>query len=226
MDTGKIEKLIAELTLHFNEAKNPEQAEKMAAYMKGLFPFKGIKAPQRTEIQKHWFPLVKAAEVDFWQLMSALWELPEREYQFVAVDLMKKRPAKAFETEDWKQLEYFITTKSWWDTVDLIASNYLGKYLQRYPEKRDEVIQRWRNSDELWLQRSCLLFQLKYKEKTDFKLLTDLIRQFQPNPEFFIQKAIGWSLRQHSKFHPEQVREFVSASGIQGLALREASKYL
>lgn len=226
MDTGKIDTLIKELAIHFNEAENAEQAEQMAAYMKGLFPFKGIKAPQRTEIQKQWFPIFKAANVDFWQLMNALWELPEREYQFVGVDLMKKRPAKAFEIDDWKQLEYFITTKSWWDTVDLIASNYLGKYLQRFPEKREEVIHRWRNGDNMWLQRSCLLFQLKYKEKTDFELLTDLILQFKPNNEFFIQKAIGWTLRQHSKFHPEQVREFVASSGIEGLALREASKYL
>ena len=78
----------------------------------------------------------------------------------------------------------------------------------------------------MWLNRTCLIFQLKYKEKLDFELLTSLIEEFQWNQEFFIQKAIGWSLRQHSKLDPESVKAYLETSELKGLALREASKYL
>ena len=88
------------------------------------------------------------------------------------------------------------------------------------------MIEEWRHEDNLWLNRSCLIFQLKYKDATDFELLKDLIRQYQGNSEFFIQKAIGWSLRQYSKFNPDAVRAFVDEIGLEGLAKREASKYI
>ena len=99
-------------------------------------------------------------------------------------------------------------------------------YFQKFPGKKEEVITRWRKSDNLWLNRTSLIFQLKYKDDVDFNLLKDLIKQFQPNKEFFIQKAIGWSLRQYSKFNPDAVKDFIEEINLQGLALREAKKYL
>ena len=88
------------------------------------------------------------------------------------------------------------------------------------------VISNWRNSDNIWLNRTCLIFQLKYKNEVDFELLKSLIVQYQPNKEFFIQKAIGWSLRQYSKFNPEAISTFINDIQLEGLAKREASKYL
>jgi len=206
---------------------NPSKAVNMVKYLKNQFKCYGIKTPIRNEIQKVWFKQVKEANINHWDLSYNLWAQDQREYQYVAIDYLKKTPAKLINIEDDKLLEEIITTKSWWDSVDLIASNYVGKYFLKFPEQIEPVIGRWRKSDNMWLNRTCLIFQLKHKEKLDFELLIGLIEEFKSNQEFFIQKAIGWSLlRQHSKFDPEQVKTYLKTAGLKGLALREESKYL
>jgi 3-methyladenine DNA glycosylase AlkD len=221
-----IRSLIETLEVDFIRVAHPAKAKQMKAYMKNHFNFYGVSAPERKVIFVQWLPLVKHHQPDFWSLIRELWEKDEREYQMIALELLQKRAKKDYSVDDWIEFEWILTQKSWWDTVDLIASNCVGVYLQRFPEKREEVIQLWRSSDNIWLNRTCLLFQLKYGNKTDFALLTDLIASFKGNNEFFIQKAIGWSLRQYSKADAEAVRTYLKTSELTGLALREASKYV
>ncbi len=220
------QRLLESLSAKLHLKANPEYGEKMSAYMKGKFVYLGIPSPIRNAIQKEWFAEVKKSEIERWGLIDALWDCEQREYQYVAIDYLKRTPKRLISKEDLPAIEHLITTKSWWDTLDLIASNYLGAYLQKFPEQKRTVIDSWRNDENMWLNRSCLIFQLKYKKETDFELLKSLIVQFQGNSEFFIQKAIGWSLRQYSKFNPEDVRAFVEEVGLEGLAKREAVKYL
>ncbi len=226
MHSVDLHSLIGELRRQFETAQNPTKAVNMAAYLKDRFACYGIKTPVRNEIEKPWFAKVKAAGLDHWDVAYELWSLDQREYQYVAIDLLKKVPAKQMRKDDYRNLEELITTKSWWDSVDLIASNYVSKYFQAFPEQRDPVIKRWRASSNIWLNRTCLIFQLKYGHDTDFELLKSLVREYQGNPEFFIEKAIGWSLRQYSKFNPDAVHNFIKEIGLKGMALREASKYL
>ncbi len=216
---------IQELKAIIKEHHNADNATSMKAYMLEKFDFEGMKAPQRTEVQKRWFPTLDK-NINHWDFVLELWEQPYREYQYIAVDLLKRVSQKKMHEKDHVSLERIITDKPWWDTVDLIASNYVGKYFQQFPEMRDSVIERWRKSENIWLNRTCLLFQLKYKENTDFELLKALILEFKPNQEFFIQKAIGWSLRQHSKYAPDEVRDFIESIELSSLAQKEASKYL
>ena len=222
MITAYVEMLQKEIEAH----QKPKIAVNMAAYLKGRFACYGIKSPVRNVIQKKWFGQLKTAEINRWDIVCQLWNLPQREYHYIAIDYLNKMPKKEYKIDDHKMLEEIITTHSWWDSVDAIASNYVGKYFQLFPEKRDEVIKRWRNSDDMWLNRTCLIFQLKYKDEVDFELLKDLIIQYKDVKEFFIQKAIGWSLRQYSKYNPYAVKAFVTEAGLEGLAKREASKYL
>ncbi|MCJ8289963.1 MAG: DNA alkylation repair protein [Crocinitomicaceae bacterium] len=219
-----VRELINYLESRFERIQDRAKAEKMRAYMKDKSPFYGISAPDRITLQREWFELVKKHQPNFWVLIRELWEKDEREYQLVAVDLLKKRPKKDYSIEDWSELEWVLTQKSWWDTVDLIASNSVGTYFLQFPDMRDEIIDSWRKSDDFWLNRTCLIFQLKYKGKADFDLLKSLIAEFEWNQEFFIQKAIGWSLRQHSKFDPQGVKAYLDTSDLKGLALREASR--
>lgn len=218
--------LINELEEAFSELKNTDEALKMRKYMKDKFPFLGIKSPIRKQIQKDWFQKVKTSGLHHWDIISLLWDKPEREYHYVALDLLQKVPSKAIEKEDYKILEDLLVTNTWWDSVDSIAANYVGKYFQKYPDMVEEVIGNWRNSENFWLNRTCLIFQLKYGINTDFKLMKSLIRQYQKEKEFFIQKAIGWALRQHSKFRPDEVREFVNELKLSRVAEREAEKYI
>lgn len=222
----EVVELLESLSDKMQQAADAEYGEKMSAYMKGKFVFFGIRAPIRNAIQKEWFAEIKNSKIDRWELIDALWDCEQREYQYVAIDFLKRTPKRLISLEDISAIEHLITTKSWWDSVDLIASNYLGKYLKKFPEQTEEIILAWRNDSNMWLNRTCLIFQLKYKDTTDFELLKSLIIQYQGNSEFFIQKAIGWSLRQYSKFNPEGVGAFVEEISLDGLARREAVKYL
>jgi 3-methyladenine DNA glycosylase AlkD len=218
---------INQLDLLFNTKMNTERGLAMSKYMKGLFPFYGIDATNRRLLQAQWYPFLKElTQNDKKHLIKELWVKDEREFHYAAIDLLNKTTLSKINSDDDLLLEWLITNKSWWDSVDAIASNYLGKYIQKFPVEGKKLIEEWRYSDNLWLRRSCLIFQLKYGNGVDFELLKSLILQFQHEKEFFIQKAIGWSLRQYSKFNPESVRSFITEIHLKGLAHKEASKYL
>jgi 3-methyladenine DNA glycosylase AlkD len=155
-------------------------------------------------------------------MADQLWDMPERDYQYIAMELLyaaKKKWDTAF-------LRFFlqlVTRKPWWDTVDFIASRLVGTYLAG--EKRPVQMLKWIKSKDLWQNRTALLFQLNYKTQTDADLLFETIEQLKHKKDFFIQKAIGWSLRQYHRTAPSRVEQFVESSGINGLARREALKH-
>jgi 3-methyladenine DNA glycosylase AlkD len=123
-------------------------------------------------------------------------------------------------------MEYLLVTKSWWDTVDTISGGVLGVHFKRFPEVRETYLAKWRLSENSWLRRAAILFQLKYKEETDFDLLCEIIRENLDSKEFFINKAIGWSLRQYARIDPKAVKKFVKSTALHPLSRREAMKHL
>lgn len=228
MEQQQILTLIDELEHAFSSHAHPENGLAMSKYMKGRFPFFGINAPKRKELQRVWFQKIPndLSNHDRWTIIEELWAKEEREFHHVAFDYLNSWNKKFMEPTDAAKLKWLISNNSWWDTVDSIASNFLGKFYLAFPVEGAQLVKEWRNEDNFWLNRSCLIFQLKYGNKVDFELLKSLIIQFQPNKEFFIQKAIGWSLRQYSKFNPNAVEAFVKEIDLQGLAKREATKYI
>jgi 3-methyladenine DNA glycosylase AlkD len=224
----KTSDLINLIVINFEQKADENRAISASNYMKGKFTFYGVDATTRKAIQKEWFTLLKQNEksINRWEIVRELWEKECRELHYVAIDWMNSWKKETLQKEDIEQFEWLITNHSWWDSVDSIASNVLGTYFKQFPDQVENVIREWRNNSNMWLNRSCLIYQLKYKKDVDFQLLKSLIQQYQPVKEFFIQKAIGWSLRQYSKFNPDGVRDFIEEINLQGLARREGAKYL
>jgi len=167
--------------------------------------------------------LPELSELD--PILRELWSLPQREYQYMAMGLLgrfeKQLPEKFIDT-----VEYLIVTKSWWDTVDALASHSVGTHFKRFPNTRERYLKKWRKSKNLWLRRTAILFQLGYKKETDFELLSKIIRENLGSDEFFINKAIGWSLRQYAYIDPKAVKSFVKSTPLHPLSRREALKHL
>jgi len=211
----------------FEQHANPAQAAPMKKYMRDQFEYLGIKTPERGALQKDFYAkhgLPNLADLD--TILRELWSLPQREFQYTAVGLLsrcaKQIPAKFVTT-----IEYLIVTKSWWDTVDSIAGDTTGMHFKRFPDVREKYLAKWRLSDNFWLRRTTILFQLNYKQETDFDLLCDVIRENFGSKEFFINKAIGWALRQYARTDPEAVKMFVTATKeLHPLSRREAMKHL
>jgi len=219
---------ITQLEELFEPFRNAKRAQTASAYMRNQFPFIGMRTEIRRNAQKSWIDSLKTLEDRKlrWLIIRALWEKEERDYQHTAIDLLNSWPKKFYSEEDAIELEWILNQKSWWDSVDAIASNYVGKWALLFPEKARETFEKWRHHESFWLQRSCLIYQLKYKDQVDSAYLENLIQQMNGNNQFFIQKAIGWSLRQLSKHNPDEVVRILGNNPIKGLALREASKYL
>ena len=210
----------------FEQHADTDKAAPMARYMRDHFPFLGIKSPERKALFKQFvresgLPQPEELETVVWDL----WQLPEREYQYGAQDLLH-RMRNQVTTDFVLLLERLITTKSWWDTVDGLASHAVGGLFTHHPEAGDPTLARWRRSDNFWLRRTTLLFQLGYKDRTDEALLFALIEENLDSDEFFIQKAIGWILREYSKTSPESVKKYVSQTALAPLSKREALKWM
>ncbi|NOJ00156.1 DNA alkylation repair protein [Vibrio kanaloae] len=205
---------------------NSDKALQMQAYMRHRFYFYGIQATQRREVLKPLFTKEQLPNiVDLPRIIRELWLLPEREFQMVAVDLLIKRKKQLPETF-LAEVEWLIITKSWWDTVDLLASHIVAALHINHTAQTQDYISRWRVSDNIWLRRSALLYQLKFKQQTNESLLFEVIKENQADEEFFIQKAIGWALREFSKTNANSVESFIDQQNIQGLARREGLKWL
>jgi 3-methyladenine DNA glycosylase AlkD len=170
----------------------------MSAYMRNLFPFLGIPTPLRRRITRDALAgLLPPNEADLTATVEALWALDEREYQYAACDLLSRFQTvctAAFLPE----AALLITTKSWWDTVDGIATNVVGPLVSRHPDLTVKM-DRWIAGDNLWLARTALLYQLHYKANTDAARLFRYCEARARDTDFFIRKAIGWALREYSK---------------------------
>jgi 3-methyladenine DNA glycosylase AlkD len=154
-----------------------------------------------------------------------LWKLPERECQYCAQDLLEKRCAE-LTLEQIPLLEFMITTKPWWDTVDFIATKLVGPLLrEQYPAAKWKVGE-WLDSGNLWLARTTLLFQLRHKQDTNVTLLAKAIKSTARSNQFFIQKAIGWALREYAKTDPAWVLDYVERTALSPLSKKEALKNL
>ena len=210
----------------YTENANPEYAEGQKAYMKNRFDFLGIKTPLRREISKAFLKKQNLPEKkDSETIIKYFWNKPQREFQYFAQELCFKY-AKQYEQKDIKLFEFMITNKSWWDTVDLIASKILGEYFKKFPEQIKKHTDNWLKSGNIWLQRSAVLFQLKYKDKTDFELLSYIIISLSDSKEFFINKAIGWILREYGKTNPQRVKSFVENNKLSPLSRKEALRII
>lgn len=214
----------------FAAAANAERATAMRQYMRNNFEFFGIPKPQRTEIEKPLQKLwQKSSDLDWCELVYLLWRAPQRELHYVALNLaqakIKTLPTPAAET----LCKWLATRNFWWDSIDVIAPHLLGNtLLPLSTSERKTFLDKWLNSSDFWQQRATLIFQLTYKEKTDTELLTRYILALCESKEFFLQKAIGWALRQYARTTPDWVRNFVAQheKKLAPLSRREALKHL
>lgn len=228
MDT---EQLITEMKGH-----RTDDAQAMSAYLRNQFPFLGLKSVARRNIIKPYFKEAKQearalSKVNLgipiidWNFVQECWQQEEREFQYVATDYLNDMQTY-LKKDDINHLKKLITTKSWWDSVDALVKR-VGYLQTQYPELKETIIE-WSVSDNLWLRRVAIIHQLSMKEATDTQLLTRTIMNNLGSNEFFINKAIGWALRDYARINEEWVKNFLRQyqTELAPLSIREASKHI
>jgi len=205
--------------------RNDLKAIPMAKYMKNHFPFLGIKTPERrllfkTMTNEMVLPSYEEMKKEVW----GLFQLEEREYHYIAIELLSKYKQQ-LNVKDLLFCHRLIEMKSWWDSVDSIAPKIVGDIVMANRVKGESVMVEWAKSSNMWTNRASILHQLKYKTKTNEELLFATIERHAESKEFFLQKSIGWVLREYAKTHPQVVQEFVDSHQLASLSKREALKH-
>lgn len=220
-----VEEALAPLT-------DSERAQAMSAYMRGRFEFLGIGSEPRRDATRE---ILRRRPLDL-DFVRGLWELPEREFQYVAVDHLRRQ--RRFPAALLPVLADLVTTKSWWDTVDHLAKvagvslryDAAGTAGTAGATAAAEIIDDWETTDNFWLRRVAIICQLGFGTDTDTVRLARAIEaNLAGSPfrdEFFINKAIGWALRDYARHNPNWVRDFVDSHDLVGLSRREALKHL
>jgi 3-methyladenine DNA glycosylase AlkD len=225
--TQLAETIMARLELIYAPAADPERAVGAAAYMRNQFPFLGLTAPRMTQLNREVLAGLPApTEPDLIAVARACWTRPEREYQYFACAYLR-RHVRAGSPRLLPTLRELITTKSWWDTVDTLAAHTVGPLVAAHPVLLS-TMDEWVEDENLWLVRTAILYQLRYKERTDADRLFRYCAKQAGHRDFFIRKAIGWALRDYSRTDPARVRSFVEEhrGELSPLSVREATRHL
>lgn len=213
---------IAPLHAAFKQHACAPNAAGAFAYMKGIAPFFGLMTDQRRALVREHVAAHGAPDSkELPAIARAAFSCKEREMHYTAVDLLRKH-AKKLGPKDLHLVEELMTTKSWWDTVDLLAVHVAGAILRAHPKEIPKWNKRWITSDNMWLNRTAILFQLAWKEETNRDLLFANIERHAAHKDFFIRKAIGWSLRGLAETDPAAVKAFVRTHKLSPLSEREA----
>ena len=224
MPTSK--QLISNLRKELTKHSDPKVSKDAAAYMRNQFKFLGVKTPLRRELSKDLVNQSKdLSERELIELCKVLWAQPEREFQYVACDLLAKNAKRLPPNYIKRDAPWFINNKSWWDSVDSVRKS-IEVVVSANPELKAEM-EKWIASNNIWMVRSALIHQLTLGSKTDAKLLFEFCEIQAQETEFFIAKAIGWALRSYSYVDPKAVKKFIKEHPqLTPLAKREGLKAL
>ena len=193
--------------------------------MLNKFEYIGIKTPERRKIFKNFFKEYKNEEKIDWEFVNKCWENKYREFQYIGADYLKNMKDK-LTIDDIPKFKRLILKKSWWDTIDNLDMTIGALALK--DSNVNKILLEWSLDENIWLRRIAIDHQLLRKEKTDIELLEKILKNNLEQTEFFINKAIGWALRDYSKTNPEWVKNFIEKNreNMAKLSIKEASKYL
>ncbi len=209
----------------FEENADKENAAAMSQYMRNKFKFYGLPTPKRKELSKDFLKREKKiAEID-WSFVDKCFADEHREFQYLAVDYLSVKN-EYLTYEDIPAIRKYIQQKQWWDTIDFF-DKVIGD-IGLKDKRVDDLMLQWSTDEDFWIRRIAIDHQLLRKEKTNTQLLEQIIINNLGSSEFFINKAIGWSLRDYSKTNPDWVRDFINRykERMDKLSVREASKYI
>jgi 3-methyladenine DNA glycosylase AlkD len=221
--------LMSKIRAALREAGDPARAPAMQAYMKSAMPFHGVPTAALRQVCKAIFADMPFATASHWQAQVLdLWrDACFREERYAALYLAGDKRARPFQTlAAMKMYEELIVTGAWWDYVDDIASHRIGAILEDYPAPMRRKMLSWSKSTNLWKRRTAIICQLGFKAETDLELLYACIEPSLGSREFFLQKAIGWALRQYAWTDEAEIRKYVRLNRVHlsALSRREALK--
>ena len=209
----------------FEQNEDKENAIAMAKYMRNLFEFYGLATPKRKKLYKDFLKEEKKNKKVDWEFLDKCYLDSHREFQYLVSDyLITMNDYLTY--DDIPKIKKYVKTKQWWDTIDFL-DRVIGEIGLKDNRVNDLMLE-WSCDNDFWVRRVAIDHQLCRKEKTNTELLEKILVNNFGSDEFFINKAIGWALRDYSKTNPLWVREFINKykDKMSNLSIKEASKYI
>lgn len=209
----------------FESQKNEEQAIPMAKYLRNKFKCYGLKTQERRSVYKDVIQEDKARGIIDWEFLYLCFQDEYRDMNYLVLDYLLAQK-KSLQFDDIKKMEVFVKTNQWWDSID-VMNTIIGDIGLLDP-RVDELMLKWSTDKDFWLRRVAITHQLMRKINTNTELLEKILVNNFGSDEFFINKAIGWALRDYSKTDPDWVRNFIENhwEKMSKLSIREGSKYI
>ncbi len=214
-----------EIRTAFEKLADRDTARSMSSYMRGQFPFYGIPTPKRKPVYRELLKQEKKNKEIDWVFLDMCYGDAHREFQYLVIDYL--RFMQQFITyDDVPKIKRYIQTAPWWDTID--GFDTIVGDIAFVDNRIPNLMLEWAVDPDFWVRRIAIDHQLCRKDKTDTELLEQIIARNFGSEEFFINKAIGWSLREYSKTDPDWVRDFIDKykGRMNHLSVKEASKYI
>ena len=211
------------LKKNFEKRANEDNAIQMAKYLRNQFVFYGLKSPARRDAY-HQILKDETKQID-WDLLDQAWNDKHREMQYFVCDYLLAME-KYVSYDDLFKIEHYVRTKQWWDTIDSLMKLY--GYVGLKDQRVDQLMLDWSKDPDKWVRRVAIEHQLLRKDKMNTALLSQILENNLESDEFFINKAIGWALRDYSKTNPEWLSDFIDGNynHLAKLSITEGSKYL
>ncbi len=210
----------------------PGKAEEMAAYHKAPRPYLGVANPVIDDLAKDWRQSLSLE--DRLALAEGLWRTDIHEARIAAAKLLTQARIRPDDTPAWRLIVSWVPDFDAWAIADH-ASIAGQKRLVWEPARLDEV-EGWTTRDHMWSRRAALVMTLPWTRLNNPKPADLAIRErvlgwaagYAGDPDWFIQKAVAWWLRDLSKRDPERVRAFLADHGarMKPFARREAARHL
>jgi 3-methyladenine DNA glycosylase AlkD len=205
-------------------AGDAKRAEWKKAYQKSRWEHWGVALPKMDAAIKQ--TLGDLTQQQALSLCRRLWREPVWDLKIVAGRILARKSIER-DAKVWSFVTERLADLDGWAVADNLA-NVAWRCLIKDPRRLDAV-EAWIESPHLWTRRAALVFTLPWaKGDRDPERMLGWAARLAEDREWFIQKAIGWWLRELSKRDPERVRRFLEEHErkLTGVAKREATKYL
>jgi 3-methyladenine DNA glycosylase AlkD len=218
------------LRVLLKRAANSEHAAFHKNYQKSSKKFYGLRTKQITEIANSVFPKrEKISKDESKKLTAELWASDWFEEQAIGLILLERIQSDLLPS-DLPYLKKIIGQCEGWAMLDWIATRMLGTLAMNYPEEIYPKVRTWTKSKHLWTRRAAILIHVlpARKRKLNAGYALPTFAELLHEKEFFIRKAIGWTLREIAKYYPEVTFEFLKEhkDEVSGLTLREGARRL
>lgn len=211
----------ARLLARLRELGDGDRAVWDRNYQKSSWEHWGVPAPR---IDLAIREVVGRASEDALSIGANLWREPVWDLKIAAARLLKTvEPSEAV----WQFVLERMPDLDGWAIADSLADT--GSRCLTADPRRLDTVEGWVESPHLWTRRASLVFTLPWTKNGESpERMLGWAARLSVDPEWFIQKAIGWWLRSLSKKNPMRVRQFLADHGaaLKGVARREATKYL